>query len=119
MHNEHPDTPDRKPTTPEPWRWQRGPFCHERLDAFVVAKEALRRGDAIGRALPRGYAPLADQLRRALLHAYCGVAEAAARSGADRRARFRTARGEAGEAANGRWGDSPKASRGPRRGRAG
>lgn len=113
MHNNHPDSQppnaERRATTPStstrpmasdgPRRWQRGLFCHERLDAFHVAKRALGRGDAIGRRLPRGYAPLADQLRRALLHAYSGVAEAAARSGADRRARFRAARGEAGEAA--------------------
>jgi four helix bundle protein len=49
--------------------------------------------------LPRGYAKLADQLRRALLSAYLGVAEAACRTGNDRLARFRCARGEAAEAA--------------------
>jgi four helix bundle protein len=42
---------------------------------------------------------LADQLRRALLSAFLGVAEAASRSGADRLARFRCARGEVSEAA--------------------
>lgn len=56
-------------------------------------------GDALARSLPRGYATLADQARRALLAAYLGVAEAAARTGADRRMRFRVARGEASEAA--------------------
>lgn len=49
--------------------------------------------------LPRGYAALADQLRRALLAAYLGVAEASSRQGHDRLARFRCARGEASEAA--------------------
>ena len=74
-------------------------FAHERLDAYHVAREALAQGETIARDLPRGYATLADQLRRALLAAHLGVAEAAARSGADRLARFRCARGEASEAA--------------------
>ena len=74
-------------------------FSHERLDAYQVAREALAQGDAIARDLPRGYATLADQLRRALLSAFLGVAEAAARSGADRLARFRCARGETSQAA--------------------
>lgn len=105
MHE--PETPQRttSPTTKLDDRdadrggWRPGPFDHERLDAFAVAREALRRGDRLARALPRGYAPLADQLRRALLSAYLGVAEAASRAGADRRMRFRCARGEAAEAA--------------------
>lgn len=45
------------------------------------------------RRLPRGYATLADQLRRALLSAYLGIAEATSRTGADRLARYRCARG--------------------------
>ena len=74
-------------------------FAHDRLDAYRVALEALVRGEAIGRSLPRGYSTLGDQLRRALLSAFLGVAEAAGRSGADRLSRFRCARGEASEAA--------------------
>jgi four helix bundle protein len=74
-------------------------FAHARLDVYRVAREALARGEAIARHLPRGYATLADQLRRALLSMFLGVAEAASRSGADRLARFRCARGEASEAA--------------------
>ena len=74
-------------------------FAHDRLDAYAVAREALIAGEAIARGLPRGYGTLADQLRRALLSALLGVAEGAARSGADRMARFRCARGEASEAA--------------------
>ena len=74
-------------------------FAHDRLDAYTVAREALVRGDAIARDLPRGHGTLADQLRRALLSAFLGVAEAASRSGADRLARFRCARGEVSEAA--------------------
>jgi four helix bundle protein len=68
-------------------------FAHDRLDAYLVAREA------IARSLPRGHATLADQLRRALLSTHLGIAEAAARSGADRAACFRCARGEASEAA--------------------
>jgi four helix bundle protein len=74
-------------------------FDHHRLDAFSVAREALRQGDGIARRLPRGYATLGDQLRRALLSAFLGIAEASSRSGPDRLARFRCARGETSEAA--------------------
>lgn len=80
-------------------RWRPGPFDHHRLDAVAVAREAMIRGDAIARRLPRGYGVLSDQLRRALLSAYLQTAEGAHRNGADRLARFRGARGEAGEAA--------------------
>jgi four helix bundle protein len=74
-------------------------FGHDRLDAYAVAREALVLGESIARELPRGHATLADQLRRALMSAFLGIAEAASRSGADRLARFRCARGEASEAA--------------------
>ena len=74
-------------------------FSHHRLEAFHVAKEALVRGTALANALPRGYAPLADQTRRALLGAYLQTTEAAARDGADWRQRFRCARAECNEAA--------------------
>jgi four helix bundle protein len=76
-----------------------GNFDHHRLDAFCVARDALRLGDVLARRLPRGYATLQDQLRRALLNAYLGIAEASSRTGADRISRFRTARGESSEAA--------------------
>jgi four helix bundle protein len=74
-------------------------FAHDRLDAYRVAREALVGGEAIARGLPRGHGTLADQLRRAQLSALLNIAEAASRSGADRLARFRCARGEASEAA--------------------
>lgn len=74
-------------------------FAHTRLAAYHVMLEALVRGDAVARELPRGYAKLADQLRRALLGAFLQFAEGAARDGADRKARLRCARAEAGEAA--------------------
>ena len=75
------------------------PFDHHRLDAFRVAREALCLGDEIVKRLLRGYAALADQLRRALLATFLGIAEGSSRSGSDRMARFRCARGEASEAA--------------------
>ena len=86
----HPAPPEDKP------RWE---FDHHRLDAFVVSKEAMVLGMAISKKLPRGYGKLKDQLERALQGAFTQTTEAAARSGADRLARFRAARAEAGEAA--------------------
>ena len=57
------------------------------------------QGDAIAQQMPRGYGKLKDQLTRALQGAFTQTAEAASRTGADRRARFRVARAEAAEAA--------------------
>ena len=74
-------------------------FNHHKLDAFHVAKQALVAGDALVRGFPRGYGPLADQMRRALLGSYLNLTEAAAREGHDRRQRFRCARAECNEAA--------------------
>lgn len=74
-------------------------FDHHRLDAFKVARQALVRADVLSRKLPRGYMLLGDHLRRSVLSAYLNVAEASGRSGMDRMARFRCARGEANEAA--------------------
>lgn len=97
---EHRDSSSNTSPLPEPpSTWQPGAFEHHKLDAFAVCREALARGDRLARRFPRGYAKLGDQLRRALLSAYLGIAEAASRTGDDRRARFRCARGEASEAA--------------------
>lgn len=85
--------------TAAPPAFRAGPFQHHRLDAYRVALQALVLGDTIARAMPGGYGCIKDQFRRALTHAFAGVSEAAARTGADRQARFRAARGEAGEAA--------------------
>lgn len=74
-------------------------FEHHRLDAWKVALEALVLGDVIARGLPRGYGSLKDQLTRALLGAFLQTTEGAARTGADRLNRLRTARAEASEAA--------------------
>ena len=90
--------PATRPPIPAP-AWSPLPFDHHRLDAFSVARDALVLGDPIARRLPRGYGPLADQVRRALLSAYLQTAEGAHRRGAERLARYRGARGEAGEAA--------------------
>ena len=91
-------SPNTSPKT-EPPNWQAGLFDYQRLDAYRVALQALVEGERLAKQLPRGYGKLADQLRRALLSAHLGVAEAASRAGADRRCRFRCARGEASEAA--------------------
>lgn len=74
-------------------------FAHHSLDAFHVSRDALVLGDAVVKKLPRGYGPLGDQMRRALLGAYLQLTEAAAREGNDRRQRFRCARAECNEAA--------------------
>ena len=87
-------------TFPEaPSNFKPGPFDHEKLQAFQIARQALVSGERIAKRLPRGYGSLKDQLRRALLSAYLGVAEAANRTGKDRLARFRCSRAEAAEAA--------------------
>jgi four helix bundle protein len=96
------DRPRKAPAQGVQWhtRFDSPPrFAHDRLDAYAVAREALVLGEGIARDLPRGHATLADQLRRALLSALLNTAEAASRSGADRLARFRCARGEASEGA--------------------
>ena len=93
MLDDHDDTHDSNAKQP---RWR---FDHHSLDAYRIALDALVRGEAIVKALPRGYGDLADQTKRALHGAFLQTAEASARTGADRLARFRAARGEAGEAA--------------------
>jgi hypothetical protein len=84
-------------TTPDPTR--RYVFDHHRLHAYDVALEALVLGEQLAKSVPRGNASFVDQLRRALAGAFLQTTEAAARTGADRLARFRAARGEVCEAA--------------------
>ncbi|NUP06412.1 MAG: four helix bundle protein [Polyangiaceae bacterium] len=74
-------------------------FPHHGLDAYEVALEALEKADSLAKKLPRGYGPLADQLRRASQSAFLQLSEGAARTGADRAQRLRCARAEACEAA--------------------
>ena len=74
-------------------------FHHQQLDVGRVSLEALVKGDCLVKQLPRGYACLADQLRRALASAYLNTAEAISRRGKDRAMRLRVAKAEANEAA--------------------
>ena len=96
MHNDNTDAQNRREV---PRRQRRYAFHHHGLDAYHVALEALLLGMAIARELPRGYGKLKDQLERALQGAFLQTSEAAARTGADRQARYRAARAEACEAA--------------------
>jgi four helix bundle protein len=73
-------------------------FDHEKLDCYRVAMQALVLVDKIARSLPRGYAKLKDQMQRASQGVVLLIAEASARSGADRAMRFKMSRSEAGEA---------------------
>jgi len=97
MHDDQHDTQGRERDVPR--RTRRYAFHHHSLDAYHVALEALVQGTGIAGELPRGYGKLKDQLERALQGAFLQTSEAAARTGADRKARFRAARGEACEAA--------------------
>lgn len=85
--------------TSQPQAQQRWSFDHHRLDAYHVAMEVLVKGMTIIDGLPRGYGKLKDQAARALQGAFTQTTEASARTGADRLARYRSARAEAGEAA--------------------
>ena len=73
-------------------------FDHEKLDCYRIAMQALVLVDAIANSLPRGYAKLKDQMQRASQGVVLLIAEASARTGADRAMRFKLARSEAGEA---------------------
>ena len=74
-------------------------FDHQRLDVGRAGLKALVLGEAMARELPRGYAGLGDQLRRALSGAYLQTTEGIVRRGRDRAMRLRVARAEANEAA--------------------
>ncbi len=67
-------------------------FDHEKLDCYKVAMQALVLIDRIARDLPRGYAKLKDQMQRASQGVVLLIAEASARSGADRAMRFKLSR---------------------------
>jgi four helix bundle protein len=75
-------------------------FGFERLIAWQYAIEAVERADEIVRGLPRPYAELADQLRRASLSIICNLAEGVGKDmGKDQLRFFRIARGSAYESA--------------------
>jgi four helix bundle protein len=71
---------------------------HETLDAYQAAIEFLALASRLLEKFPRGYGPLADQLRRAALSIPLNIAEGYGKRGRDDRARFYDiARGSAHE----------------------
>ena len=73
-------------------------FAHQRLDVYHVALDLYRGVEELAAGLPRGYADLKDQLRRAAAATVRHVAEGANRvHPKDKAARFMVARGEVGE----------------------
>jgi len=75
-------------------------FAHHRLDAYRVSVELADRVQKLVERFPRGYAGLADQLRRSVEATVALVAEGANRySPGQKRQRFTEARGECGEVA--------------------
>ena len=93
------DSAEPQEARPPPREYKHGSFDYERLDAASIARQALTQGEAIARGLPADRAHLAEQLRRALLDAYLGVAETASQTGPPRVARARTTRASASAAA--------------------
>ena len=76
-------------------------FAHHRLDAYHVALELFEGVETLAETLPRGYADLKDQLRRAAAATVRHIAEGANRMGPkDKAARFLLARAECGECAS-------------------
>ena len=81
-------------TAPPPY------FSHERLEAYQLALDFVRRARAIASDLPRGHASLANQLRRAANSIALNIAEGAGESSAAEKARiYRIARRSALESA--------------------
>jgi len=92
------DPPPERGSPPDGWR--RGPFDHDRLEAYSVSREALVLGDSVAQRLPADHATLAHELRRSLLCSQLGVAHGASRGGRDRAERFHVARAEVARAAS-------------------
>jgi four helix bundle protein len=61
---------------------------HENLDAYQAAIEFLALVARLLERFPRGYGPMADQLRRAALSIPLNIAEGYGKRGIDDRARF-------------------------------
>ncbi len=75
-------------------------IAHERLEAYVVAREFLALAHEVARKLPRGEAAIADQLERAASSVLLNTAEGAGRRASKEKARFfDIARGSAAECA--------------------
>ena len=73
---------------------------HERLDVYQRSIEFLAIAFAVAERVPRGYASLADQLRRAATSIPLNIAEGSAKpDGPDRRRYHAIARGSAMECA--------------------
>lgn len=73
-------------------------MSHEKLDVYQCAIRFVRLAMKVGTEIPRGYGPLADQLRRASMCIPLQIAEGAGkRSGPDCRRFFDYARGSAME----------------------
>ncbi len=73
-------------------------FAHQRLDAFHVSMELTIGVERLAAGLPRGYADLKDQVRRAASATMRNISEGANRwAPRDKAARFVIARGECGE----------------------
>ena len=69
---------------------------HERLDVYRCALELVALGLDVAQHVPRGFTPLADQLRRASASIPLNIAEGAGKfSLADRGNFYRIARGSA------------------------
>ena len=73
-------------------------FPHQRLDAFHVSMELTLGVERLADRMPRGYADLKDQVRRAAAATTRNITEGASRWGRkDKAARFAIARGECAE----------------------
>ncbi len=76
----------------------RSKFAHRRLDAFRIAMELTLGVEELAEQMPRGYADLKDQVRRAASATARNIAEGANRwTPRDKAARYVLARGECGE----------------------
>ena len=74
-------------------------FGFQKLDVYRCATQFLAAAASISGAIPKGYSPLADQLRRAALSAPLNIAEASGRSAGDARRAYAIARGSTLECA--------------------
>ena len=74
-------------------------FGFQKLDVYRCATQFLAAAAPLSGAIPRGYSPLADQLRRAALSVPLNIAEASGRSAGDARRSYAIARGSTLECA--------------------